>query len=243
MLNWVHCHRCCAFHEKNKDLIYFLAECGHIFCENCFKYKDASSVCIICKKKSGIIKLDRNIDPSIRSFFNPLESQFKKCLEISNFQNSNRDSLILRFTQKYENAKEQLIKQATINRRLLQENKMLRTMLRNSTQHKKPVSSTPNDYNDASFQNITASTITPSMIFRFGSNKKTATTPMNNYPGVAKKLCTTNSNQSFVGHRISPPQVVPKVLSHKVLAPIHKSNVGTMSSWQDILNRTKTMKL
>ncbi|XP_044755387.1 RING finger protein narya-like [Coccinella septempunctata] len=250
MASWVHCNNCFEQLQKNKNVSFFLTECGHITCEKCVEHMRTPPTCMICRKSTSLIKLSKDMNPSLRCFFNPLDIQLKKCIEIYNFQNNHRESILANYIKKYEYAKQQCMKQYTINNKLLQEKKMLRSIIRNSSDRDKPMSSTPIRKN-VQFQNTSISTITPEKPFKISTSTDNRSypsffTPMKTVPGFAQRLSASKMNNQSISSMtpgISPLQVVPMAGRMKPSVAVHRFPLGPMSSLQELQMKNKFNKI
>ncbi|KAL3268547.1 hypothetical protein HHI36_007655 [Cryptolaemus montrouzieri] len=197
MANWVYCNKCFQQPQKARNIKFFLTECGHITCEKCAAHIKVSNSCFVCKKTpTGLMQLSKEMDPSIQSFFGSVETQIKKTMEIYQFQNKQKEFTFNMLRDKYNYAKQQCMQQYSNNIKLIQENKILRSMLKNSGERERPISSTPLRVNNSFLPNVSVSTISPNRGFPPNRMNFSQFTPINGFPGMAHRLSTSNpSNQ------------------------------------------------
>ncbi|VEN56612.1 unnamed protein product, partial [Callosobruchus maculatus] len=126
MADWVHCNKCSIIFKPNVK--FFLTECSHIFCQSCIASINETK-CFVCQKSNRYIEICKNMDPNIQLYFNPAEVQFKKAMEILQFQMQHRTRQYQTAIKKYVFAKKECMKFYNRNKEVMQENKMLRNML------------------------------------------------------------------------------------------------------------------
>ncbi|KAF4085629.1 hypothetical protein AMELA_G00097350 [Ameiurus melas] len=111
MSTWIRCNACCK--SPGPDVHLALTNCGHIFCNVCFR-KGKEGECLICKAKCQLSLLSDKSSPEVRALFSDISTTAVKYVsEISKvlqFQARHQKRLLSHYQQKSEKMKETLIK-------------------------------------------------------------------------------------------------------------------------------------
>ncbi|CAH2002135.1 unnamed protein product [Acanthoscelides obtectus] len=126
MADWIYCNKCAMIYKPH--LKYFLTECSHIFCQSCI-VGIKETKCVICQTSNRYIEICKEMEPDIKIYFTPFDQYIKKGMEIWQFQLQQRMRQLQTVTKKYAFAKRECIKIHNKNKELVQQNKMLHTLL------------------------------------------------------------------------------------------------------------------
>ncbi|XP_047012971.1 probable E3 SUMO-protein ligase RNF212 isoform X2 [Ictalurus punctatus] len=111
MSAWICCNSC--FKSPGPDVHLALTNCGHIFCNICFR-KGKEGECLICKAKCQLSLLSDKSSSEVRALFSDISTTAVKYLsEISKvlqFQARHQKRLLSHYQHKSEKMKETLIK-------------------------------------------------------------------------------------------------------------------------------------
>ncbi|XP_053486592.1 probable E3 SUMO-protein ligase RNF212 [Ictalurus furcatus] len=111
MSAWICCNSC--FKSPGPDVHLALTNCGHIFCNICFR-KGKEGECLICKAKCQLSLLSDKSSSEVRALFSDISTTAIKYLsEISKvlqFQARHQKRLLSHYQHKSEKMKETLIK-------------------------------------------------------------------------------------------------------------------------------------
>ncbi|EFA10202.1 probable E3 SUMO-protein ligase RNF212 [Tribolium castaneum] len=232
MSDWVHCNRCSE--KFNAQTTFFLAECGHIFCQKCVEKIKLSKKCSLCDKSGKVLPLNKDVDQHILDFFLPLDAMLKKCHEVYKFQLQHRNTLYQNLLGKYNYTKKEYITCYNASKQLIKENQTLRSMLRSAGKSPQGFStSTPVSLNsdNVTFQNTSMmssiATKTPNMFKDYS---------MKMFPGYPKmQPFSSRSSQSP-----SPAQRVPMGYSGlQERAMIHRGSLDTMRSLEELRRKSQ----